>query len=114
MARIRSIHPGIWTDEAKVARAVCHVYVIQEGEDGPCKVGIARNAFWRRMDLQSGNHRPLHIRHVFEATDRRDAILAEAAAHKHFSQYHISGEWIGVEPDVIAIFLTEEFGDGSH
>src|SRR3546814_5368437 len=58
MARIRSVHPGLWTDEAKSTRSgVTHIYVIQEGIDGPCKIGISRNAFWRRQDLQSGNHR---------------------------------------------------------
>src|SRR3546814_2846296 len=55
MARIRSAHPGLWTAEAKSTRSgVTHIYVIQEGIDGPCKNGISRNAFSRRQDLQSG------------------------------------------------------------
>lgn len=81
MVHIRLIDPMFWKDASRIAARSTHIYVIQEGDDGPCKVGIARNAFWRRMDLQSGNHRPLHIKAVFEASDRRDAIIAEARVH---------------------------------
>lgn len=106
MARIRSIHPSLWTDEARISRqAITHIYIVQEGDDGPCKIGIARNAFWRRSALQSGNHRRLHLRAVYEADDRRDAIMAEASVLSNFSAYHLSGEWLDVTPDIIARFL---------
>jgi len=114
MARIRPVHPDLWADEAKAAKLGSHVYIIQEGDSGPCKVGIARNAFWRRMDLQSGNYRPLHLRQLFQADERHQAIIAEAAVHKHFSQDRISGEWFSTPPEIIAAFLTEEICNGSY
>src|SRR3546814_223065 len=113
MARIRSVHPGLWTDEAKSTRSgVTHIYVIQEGIDGPCKIGISRNAFWRRQDLQSGNHRALHLRALFAADDRGHALAAEASALTHFSELYLSGEWLDLSPDVIARFIEEEFARG--
>jgi len=113
MARIRSVHPGLWTDEAKCTRlGVTHIYVIQEGDKGPCKVGISRNAFWRRQDLQSGNHRPLHLRALFAADDRGHALVVEASAFTHFSGSYLSGEWLDLSPDVIASFIEEEFTRG--
>lgn len=112
MSRIRSIHPGLWKEASRTA-FLPHLYVIQEGEAGPCKVGIARNAFWRMSDLQSGNPRQLHMRAVFEADDRRAVVIAEAAALSHFAQYHVSGEWLDVTPNVLAGFLQEEFSSGA-
>src|SRR3546814_16394279 len=87
MARIRSVHPGLWTDAAKSTRSgVTHIYVLQEGIDGPCKIGISRNAFWRRQDLQSGNHRDLPLRALFAADDRGHE-LGRASGGERVGQY---------------------------
>lgn len=115
MARIRKISSSLWAEEARLTRhGMTHIYVIQEGDNGPCKVGIARNAFWRRQDLQSGNHRPLHLRALFAADDRGHALVVEASALTHFSSSYLSGEWLDLTPDVIALFIEEEFARGAN
>lgn len=109
MSRIRSVHPGLWTDAARQSGPATHLYVIQEGDDGPCKVGIARNAFWRRQDLQTGNYRHLNLRAVFEADQRSVVIIAEAGVLANFSDQSLSGEWLDVPPDVLIRFIEGAF-----
>lgn len=113
MRNVRSVLPGSWTEAAKSAGCFSHLYVIQEGDEGPCKIGIARNAFWRRSDLQTGNWRSLHLKSVFEADDRRAAVIAEAAVLSHFRAEHLSGEWLNVTPEALAEFIEKEFGNGA-
>lgn len=114
MSRIRSVHPGLWTEECRAAGPGTHLYLLQEGDAGPCKVGISRNALWRRADLQSGNPRTLHLRALFIAPDRRDAILAEASTLEHFAVAHLTGEWLDVGPETLAAFIQEGFCNGAN
>ena len=113
MSRIRSIHPGLWTDEARSSGRFAHVYVVQEGDGGPCKIGIARNAFWRLSDLQVGNWRTIHLRALFTADDRGDAVQIEAAVLRRFLNDRIGGEWLSTDTALVALFIQEEFVDGA-
>lgn len=98
---MRLIPAGRWPEEARASQeAIYHVYVLQEGDDGATKIGIARNAFWRRRDLQSGNPRPLTLRAVYES-DREHARRIEAAVLSELSDSRISGEWLDVSPAVV-------------
>ena len=90
-------------DEWPVRRSstAMHVYIIQEGDGGPVKIGIARNAFWRITDLQCGNFRRLHIRAVFEVADRSTALEIESAAHAELTRHHsLGGEWFDCLPEI--------------
>lgn len=103
---IREIKQDAWQEAAKAAHGrITHIYVIQELSTGPCKIGISRNAFWRMQSLQTGNHRSLHLRCVFEADIRSTALKMESAVLAYFSEHIISGEWLDVDPDDIANFL---------
>jgi hypothetical protein len=71
MARIRTIKPDAWGGVNEAWPFGDCIYVVQEGESGPLKIGVAWHPARRLSTLQSGNHRQLHMRAVFEA-DRRD------------------------------------------
>lgn len=82
-----------------------HVYLIQEGEDGPVKIGIAANAFWRISDLQVGNCRRLRLIAVFICEDNADARAIEQWTHYQLEDAHISGEWFNVPPEEAASLI---------
>lgn len=105
MPRIRSLHPTLFAESAKQSSHRHHVYIIQEGDDGPVKVGIARNAFWRRQDLQSGNFRRLYLRGVYECAERSDAVVLEARILSNFEKLRIGGEWLNIDPASVAAFI---------
>jgi len=74
------------------AEALC--YVIQAGDDGPVKIGVAINPDRRRTSLQTGSPVPLHIRYLFAG-----GYDTEAALHKHYDKRYLRGEWFS--PDVL-------------
>lgn len=94
MSRIRSLPVTEWPEESKSSGARYHFYVVQEGDDGPVKIGIARNAFWRRSDLQTGNPRKIFLRAIYECEGRSTALILEAAVLLEFADQRILGEWI--------------------
>lgn len=67
------------------------VYFVQSGDDGPVKIGIAKNPLDRLGALQTGNHQDLHIRHVVPG----DRAL-ETSLHHRFKDALIRGEWFGL------------------
>lgn len=107
MARIRSVHPDNWKEAATVAADGKHLYVLQEEDDGPAKIGVARNAFWRRFDLQVGNHRRLYLRAVYLCADKTTACSVESAVLREFAEHRITGEWMAVNPAEIINYINE-------
>lgn len=107
MARIRSLHHNDWDEAAKSAGPFTHFYVLQEGDDGPIKVGISRNAFWRRDCLQSGNHRRLHLRAVYWCLSRLSAATMEQKVLDAFSAHRVSGEWIAASLTEVVDYCGE-------
>lgn len=80
------------------------VYLIQEPEGGPVKVGHASNPYRRIEEFQSGNHRSLVIKQVYvgpkpycQATERR--VL------EHFKYYRIR-EWLRVDAETVVAFMA--------
>ncbi len=105
MARIRTIPQSEWEAHLSWAGTSPQIYVIQEGHDGPCKVGFSRNAEWRRSSLNAGNCRQLHLRHVWQCDCRANALMIEAAVLQNFTLQRIRGEWIDAHPDDLAKFI---------
>jgi hypothetical protein len=64
------------------------VYFIRAGEDGPVKIGHARDPRRRLAMLQTGNAAPLAIIRLVEGGREE-----EAAAHAQFAVARLSGEW---------------------
>lgn len=103
MSRIRSVHPDEWPITTRGLWR--HIYVIQEGEDGPVKVGIAANAFLRRNGLQVGNHRRLFVRAVFHVDCRDAAWNLERRVHGELKDRSIGGEWFECAPDAVVAII---------
>ena len=81
------------------------IYVIQCGECGPVKIGIAGNPLWRLGGLQTGSWEELHIRALVGVIDG-DSGAIERRAHGMASRKRIRGEWFSLEPlDAVACVL---------
>lgn len=65
-----------------------YVYFIQSGDDGPIKIGKARNPEYRLAHFQTGNPEKLHLLGTIPA-----APSLEGKLHGMVEQYRIRGEW---------------------
>lgn len=70
-----------------------HVYLIQEGKDGPVKVGMANKPEKRLSELQVGNPTELFLVEVIELNDREKAKNLEDDVYRRCYKWHIRGEW---------------------
>jgi len=75
-----------------------NVYFIQEGEDGPVKIGWAINPKRRLAAMQTGNARPLRLLGAI-STKRRPL---EREVHKRFSADRLAGEWFAVSDALVS------------
>jgi hypothetical protein len=69
------------------------VYAIQQGEDGPIKIGSAKDPDERLATLQCGNPQKLIGVAAWEAP-----LAHERALHGAFSHLRIRGEWFEPTP----------------
>lgn len=72
------------------------VYFIQRGDDGPIKIGYAKNAATRLDDLQVANAERLHLRGVAPGTRK-----TEKALHEQFANAGLRGEWFKPTTDLL-------------
>jgi len=79
------------------------VYLIQEGDSGPTKIGIAAHPFRRFESIQCGNPRSLFLRSIYVGS-RRDCIATEKTVLRHFGEYR-SREWLHVPYGRIVAYL---------
>ena len=77
------------------------VYIIQQGTNGPFKVGhSSRHPDYGRLEsLQTGNPIKLYVRGVYFDDFRcsLDAIRAAASTQYYLVDYHVRGEWFRAE-----------------
>lgn len=76
------------------------VYFIQHGDGGPVKIGRSREPDKRIGDLQTGNPRELHLRHVIPGD-----IRVEKELHRRFWPARIRREWFG-GPEYLAMIVA--------
>lgn len=76
-----------------------YVYFVQDGTDGPIKIGLADNPEQRLSSLQVGNPRPLTLLATFQTWEPRKD---EAQIHARFAEHRIRGEWFHPHPDLMA------------
>ena len=69
------------------------VYMVQQGIDGPVKIGMAIDVDQRIADLQVGNGERLYLRAKMLAKSRKDAHRLESKLHHIFWGYRLRGEW---------------------
>lgn len=72
-------------------QTIGHVYVVQAGDDGPCKIGFASSLEARLVELQVGNHEQLHVRATFRATRE-----FERSMHHEYADRRLRGEWFAL------------------
>jgi len=87
-------------DDERAATDEC-VYWIQEGTDGPIKIGRTCNVRKRRKELQTGNARRLNVLATVPG-DRH----TERTLHLTFAHLRLDGEWFKPEPDLLQYITT--------
>jgi hypothetical protein len=68
------------------------IYFIQDGDDGPVKIGYSNKPDVRLRNLQTGNYRELRLCHVIPGD-----LSVEKQLHQRFEPARIRGEWFGRE-----------------
>lgn len=79
------------------------VYVIRDGA-GRCKIGISTNVEKRLISLKTSNAEELVISASF-AVKSKNMRAIERAAHQHFREMRIRGEWFAVTDNEAIAFL---------
>lgn len=75
-----------------------NIYFVRRGDDGPVKIGSARNVTKRLNDLQVANAEPLRLLAVYTAPARFEREL-----HDYLAADRIGGEWFAPSERVLAI-----------
>lgn len=73
------------------------IYAIQEGSDGPIKIGFATTPSHRMVILQSGNSRTLRMLTTVAGTINR-----ERSIQRKLKKHKIRGEWFKPHREVLA------------
>lgn len=84
----------------KAATFPCCVYVVQQGDDGPVKIGVAHHPRRRLGGLQGGNPNRLYLRAVFRGS-RDDCLFVEATVLFTYAEHALVGEWMNVAPETL-------------
>lgn len=66
------------------------VYFIQAGDNGPVKIGRAKDPVRRLAQIQTGSHDELHLRAIVPGASREERKM-----HHRFAEARIRGEWFG-------------------
>lgn len=74
-----------------------NIYFIQEGDEGPIKIGHAKHPIDRLISLQTGNPSELKLRACFPGY-----VRDEIALHKEFEAYRIRGEWFEPAEEILS------------
>jgi hypothetical protein len=72
------------------------VYFIQEGDEGPIKIGFSRNVQERIKALQTGHAQPLRLLHAMRGT-----LDDEQRLHRRFARLRIQNEWFAPAPELL-------------
>jgi hypothetical protein len=85
------------------------LYAIQQGEDGPVKIGVAQKPWERLATLQTAS--PVRLRGVAAWSG---SIAEEKALHELFAEDRLEGEWFKPSEELLALvewlgFPTCEF-----
>ena len=74
------------------------VYFIRSGDDGPVKIGWAKNAEARLRQLQVSHHEPLCMVRLIDGS--RDV---EDRLHKRFAASRLVGEWFRFDGEMLVV-----------
>ncbi len=91
-------------DDKKDTTLSRFIYFIQEGDNGPIKIGSTRNLKSRLPSLQTGSAKKLRVLGTMRGGNALESLL-----HQGFAEYRISGEWFQPGQTLLK-FIAEEFG----
>lgn len=86
--------------EAYVMEDFVYLYAIQQGENGPIKLGLAKDPRERLKTLQQGNPERLHGLAAWRALR-----LEERQLHEEFAADRLVGEWFRPTPELVDFVL---------
>lgn len=75
-----------------------YVYFVQAGENGPIKIGVAKNVKNRLRGLQTANPVKLKVLKNFEFSSEKRAREIEQRFHNFFKHTRMIGEWFRYKP----------------
>jgi len=75
-----------------------YLYFVQQGENGPVKIGITNNIESRLSSIQTGNPQKLNLLFFLPYETKSFAAKDEAYLHCLFSHLNLSGEWFDPKP----------------
>lgn len=78
------------------------VYFIQQGTDGPIKIGHTKNVDRRLRSLSTGSPVALHVLALTPGGERE-----ERALHRRFDSLRMQGEWFAPAPELIAFIAAQ-------
>lgn len=70
-----------------------YVYILQQGNGGAVKIGVADNVQSRIQSLQTGSAYRLNLIGTIACESRKKAYRLEGILHKKFSSFRLEGEW---------------------
>lgn len=73
------------------------IYFVQAGENGPVKIGWAKNVIHRIQELQTGNPCKLGCLGMMEGSQNEESSL-----HEKFKRYRGVGEWFEPSADLLS------------
>ena len=79
------------------------IYYVQQGTDGPIKIGVSDNPDHRLKLLQVGNPDELRLIGTFHT---EHVHLYEEAMHERLALWCIRGEWFEPAPQVLALIAA--------
>jgi len=72
------------------------IYFVQQGRDGPIKIGVASDVAARINQLQTGSAEPLRLLSV-----RPGSRVVERQLHERFTGHRIRGEWFSPSDELM-------------
>jgi hypothetical protein len=85
----------------EVRRQGWYLYAIQQGDDGPIKIGRATDPAQRLATLQQGSAVELRGIAAWPAL-----ALEEAQLHEEFAAHRLRGEWFSPAPELLELVLA--------
>ncbi len=85
------------------------VYFIQQGLDGPIKIGKADDVTGRLASLQSANPQLLHIRLILKG-----GLAREQEFHARFKSHRIWHEWFRPHDEIEDFIMSHPLEDRSY
>lgn len=83
-----------------------YVYLIAESDNGPVKIGVAKNPGARIVELQVGNPKRLRLAGTWALLNRNDAFFVERAVLDEMVRYRLVGEWIDARVSEMKLVIS--------